>query len=312
MASISYPRPGYNGGFINNIEQERLLRVTSPEGVYGYPTDTPVVYADGTGGRVAKIRAGKHARVRASFYDTGPVDFAMPPLAENTSGQPRIDLIVARLDRAGGFVVKEWAITGVPAAQPVTPSWVRGFGDADVYDIPLARVRVENGANAITADKVTPLNWWVGDDGQIRCTSTTRPLHQAGRTIWEHDTGRQMFSDGTNWRVLFEDTGQLNMTQPTGWGSSANFIRRRSGIVTAALSVTRTGANVASNSVVQVATIPDGFRPPENFEGPAYLLNSYVMTATWSANGAVLLNLRDGGFPKTWFAILAPASWAVG
>lgn len=199
MASNSYPRTGYASGAITSVEHERLTHRTAPDGVYGVPSDTPVTYADGTGTRVVKIRSGRYALVRGSLYDSGTTDISIT-LDANASGNPRIDMIVLRLDRSG-YTVTEAKITGTPAASPVAPALTYNTGGSGFWDFPLAEVAVANGATVITAGNVTPRAWYIQDDGQILCTASTRPQHEHGRRIYQTDTGLWYYSDGSAWKI---------------------------------------------------------------------------------------------------------------
>jgi hypothetical protein len=72
-------------------------------------------------------------------------------LADNTSGNPRIDRIVARLDdtnRLIAFVVRQ----GTPAAIPVPPALIR---TDTFYELSLARITLANGYSAISLGDVT-------------------------------------------------------------------------------------------------------------------------------------------------------------
>lgn len=79
-------------------------------------------------------------------------------IAGNSSGDPRIDLIVLRTyppgteDEGAQELV---AIQGTPASSPSAPTATHD--DEDVWELALAEVLVENGASTITPDKVTDL-----------------------------------------------------------------------------------------------------------------------------------------------------------
>ena len=200
MASISYPRSGYNSGAITSVEHERLTHTTAPDGILGIPSGTAAVYADGTGTRVVKLRANNYMLVRGSLFDTGASDTSIT-LAANSSGQPRIDYIVARLDRSAGYTVTETVVQGTPAASPAAPALTYNTGSTGVWDFPLAEVAVANGATTLASGTVTPRAWYVNEDGLILCTATTRPQHQAGRRIFQTDTNVWYYSDGSSWKI---------------------------------------------------------------------------------------------------------------
>jgi hypothetical protein len=199
VASISYPRSGYNAGSITSVEHERLTHAVAPDGVLGTPADSPVCYADGTGTRAVKVRADKRALVRGSQYDSGSTETTLN-LAENASGQPRIDMVVLRLDRSG-YTVTETVIQGTPGASPVAPSLTYDTGATGNWDFPLVEVAVANGATTLNSGNLTTRHWYINDDGHIACTATTRPQHQAARRFFQTDTGLWYFSDGTNYKI---------------------------------------------------------------------------------------------------------------
>jgi len=72
-------------------------------------------------------------------------------VAENTSGNPRIDRVVARLNEASRTI--EFAVLeGTPAGSPVAPALTRTAG---VYELGLADVTLANGYSAITETEIT-------------------------------------------------------------------------------------------------------------------------------------------------------------
>lgn len=111
-------------------------------------SDNLQVFADSTGLQV-KVKKGRgwigHL-FRADAQTTLPI-------AANVSGQPRVDLVVLRMDRSlTDNQMFRTTITGTPAVSPVAPPPVR---TNTVYDVPLATVAVANGAATIAAGNVT-------------------------------------------------------------------------------------------------------------------------------------------------------------
>ena len=81
-----------------------------------------------------------------------PVTLAV---AENTSGNPRIDRVVARLDEADRtieFAVKQ----GTPAGSPVAPALTKTEG---VYELGLADLTLANGYSTITSGAISDKRW---------------------------------------------------------------------------------------------------------------------------------------------------------
>src|SRR5690606_34583566 len=133
-------------------------------------------------------------------------------------------------------------ITGTPASSPTVPRPTRQITPSGGYDLPLAAVRVESGASAITADEAPPLHRRLGNDGQIRCTSSTRPPHSAGLVIWED--GRLLVSTGGQWRTVSEAAGWVSGTAASGWSAYIVRFRRVNGLVEADLQFRRVGGAI--------------------------------------------------------------------
>lgn len=290
MASKSYPRAGYNSGSLTELEHERLVQAQAPDGLIGHPDDQSLVYADGSGTRIVKIRSGRRAMLRGSQYDSGDTDISMPSLAANATGSPRIDLIVLRLSRTD-YTVTEAAITGTPAASPSAPSPLADTGSTGSWDLPVAQVRVESGATTIAADKVTNIAWYLGSDGQILCKAGGLPPHEAGRRTWRTDTSRGYISTGVAWLLTTEDSGSVTASISSGWtGTAINSVYRRNGLVFLTLAVQRTGATLATSAYSTIATIPAGFWPVANYDSTAIMHNNAgSVTVTVGSNGNVVI-----------------------
>src|SRR5690606_31408882 len=224
----------------------------------------------------------------------------------NSSGSPRIDLIVARLDRPSGYEVTEHVITGTPASSPTAPSPTRQITPSGVYDLPLAAVRVEPGASAITGDKVTPLHWWLGNDGQIRCTSSTRPPHSAGLVIWED--GRLLVSTGGQWRTVSEETDWVSGTPASGWSANLLQFRRTGRLVESRIQFVRTGGDLSPRTEVQIGTIPAGYRPPGLLWVFGFSDNFQLSRVRIEADGRMIL-VNQPGIKRGHMLTLQAAVW---
>lgn len=81
-----------------------------------------------------------------------PVTLAV---AENTSGNPRIDRVVARLNEASRTIEFD-VLEGTPAGSPVAPDLTRTAG---VYELGLADITLANGYSTITAAEIADQRW---------------------------------------------------------------------------------------------------------------------------------------------------------
>lgn len=284
MASISYPAESYNSGAISDLEYERLASTQSADGLIGSPSDPPLVWADGTGTRRVYILANRRAQVRGFHYDSGPSTITLT-LAANSSGLPRVDLIVLRLNRAT-WTVREDIVQGTPGAG--APTRTMNTGSIGVWEFPLAEVTVDSGVSAIVAGKVTRRSWYVGDDGQIRCTSATRPEYDLGRTFWEEDTSRFLLGVAGGWRVVHEDTGWVSFSPSTGWSPLDCRGRRLNGWIYLQCDVARVGTLPAGTGS-DLAVIPSQLRPPLTLH-----LTGIVVTG----NGLARVTIESNGLVR--------------
>lgn len=76
-------------------------------------------------------------------------------VAENTSGNPRIDRVVARLNEASRTIEFD-VLEGTPAGSPAAPALTRTEG---VYELGLADLTLANGYSTITATEITDQRW---------------------------------------------------------------------------------------------------------------------------------------------------------
>lgn len=74
-------------------------------------------------------------------------------IAANSSGNPRIDLIVLRRD-ATAQTVRLALLQGTPAASPGLPTLTH---NSSIYEVPVAEIAVANGFTTITQSNITPI-----------------------------------------------------------------------------------------------------------------------------------------------------------
>lgn len=201
MAQKSRPDPA-GGNVVSADEYESISLAFAEDGVVGTPADSAVVYADSTG-RQVKVRAGKTANVRGyQWFSDLTTDEVVGGLPANTSGLPRIDRLVLRLDRSAR-TVRVVHLAGTPASTPVAPSLTQNTSTSTgVFDFPLVRWTAINGYTTIAAADIVPEYWYPQPDGPTLCTSATRPfgVHRyTGMEIYETDTKRSWSWDGSYW-----------------------------------------------------------------------------------------------------------------
>lgn len=279
MAETSYPNPG-----VTQLQHERLLGRALPSGLIGEPGDQPLIYADGSGTREIRVRASRQAVVDGYGWQND-ASVVTKTLAANSSGSPRVDLVVLRLNRADWTVTVQ-VVQGTPGAGAPAATRTPASAGSGVYEIELATVTVANGATTLAGSTVTERAWYLGEDGQILCKASTRPPHQRGRTAFEVDTGRWILSDGTNWRNAVDDSGTVAVSMVSGFSATENALQRRGGVCVLNLKVQRTTGAIPGGSTTKVANIPAGFEP-------TFPVQSTVLY--WSNGATAALRVTSAG-----------------
>lgn len=105
-------------------------------------------FGDSTGMQV-KVPAGS-GWVQGFFYNNSATKVLA--IGANSSGNPRIDLVVLSCDEVAGTITAI-ILAGTPAPSPVAPALTQVVGGT--WQISLASVAVANGAATITAGNVT-------------------------------------------------------------------------------------------------------------------------------------------------------------
>ena len=312
MALYSYPSPNHNNLAVTLWEHEHLTSVAAPDGVFGTANDPSVIYGDGTGGLTVWVRANIRGRIRGSVWGVSDDPYGVP-LSPNNTSNPRVDLVVARLNRSNDYTVELTAIQGTPASNPTPPSPVRQITDIGVYDLPLGMVRVDPGATAITADKVTQAHWWVTPTGVIHSkSSTTRPPHEEGLLIWE--SGRLMLSSGGTWRQLWEDTGWVSGTFGAGWGSPQSGVihaRRKNGHVYCRIYLPRTGGDLSPATDSTLGRLPSGGFAPDRIHWIVGFSDRQQIARVRVETDGRLILVNHGGIRKNEVLSVTLTSWPV-
>lgn len=256
MAQDSWPSPGHNNRQITDVEYEQLAARFSDNGVYGSPSDDPVVTAGV--GLTVRIRADVYASVRGHGWTSGPTGDTLD-IAPNTSGKSRTDRVVLRLSRST-WTVRAVVKQGVPGEGPPTLTTGEGY---NTFEVLLATVTVLNGANSVT---VARGERYVGS--RIRPTTSTAPdpNPQITDTTWETDTKRLRLYDGERKRTIYEDSDPVLANSPlSAWKAlSDSVLERRNGVAHLRLgSFERTGGTLSSSTDSRLPVlVPVAYRHP--------------------------------------------------
>lgn len=265
MAHESFPNDAHNGRAITLAEHEQIVAPLGLSGLLNYQGVTPV-FADPSGLQV-RLRAGVKASILGTRFNN--LTETIIPIQGNTSGNPRIDLVVLRLRRqesaAGAgdhYTIAPFVIQGIPAQTPTPPAPVRddtpGVG---FWDVPLTWVTVPNNAAAVS---VSSQAYYISGSGYTGRDDWAKPPAEPGVLFRANDTGRTYIGTvaGT-WEGLYDDSGWVNVALRAGWsvsGSGRARVRRINQVVHLSLDVFRTGGDL-SGGTSAVGDVPAGFQP---------------------------------------------------
>lgn len=265
MAIDSFPNTPHNTRAISLAENEQLLAPLGGSGLIGYTGTTPV-YADSTG-RQVKVRAGVHGWIRGTkFTNTAET---VVSLTTNTSGNPRVDLLVARLTRST-YVVSYVVIAGAAAATPLAPQPVRNdtIDGSGVYDLPLAEIKVANGYTTVAALDVTNRAWWRSVSGYHGLAAAPPPV-EAGAFFRANDTGiTYIGTAGGAWQKIYFNGGWKSPGVPAGWNPVNFAFIRVNDLVVMNARLIRTGGNVAATVSPVMCVLSEGYRPSMTMWAP--------------------------------------------
>jgi hypothetical protein len=202
VAESSWPNPA-TGRVIDDAGWEKMGILLGPYGgVVGDFTSPQLIYGDSSG-RQIKVAADRYALVRGHTWWSGS-SIVTVPIASNSSGSTRTDLVVLRMARTTWDVTLT-VIAGTPGAGAPAP--VQNGGTTGNWDLPLATVSVANGAATISAGNVTYVGPHLSPDGGGLRVATTAaaayipsPLTGMGASVTD---GTELRYGGSAWASKF-------------------------------------------------------------------------------------------------------------
>lgn len=220
MAQSSWPFVGGGGTAVNEDQWSIMARFWAQSGVTDY-ANTLEVYGDSSG-RQVKVKTGR-ACVRGHWYENTAVETLA--IAANSSGNPRIDRVVLRLDPSANSIVLA-VVQGTPAGSPSAPSLTQT--DVGTYELTLAKVAVANGASTIAAGDVTDERTYVdgvyGDWDPVITGASANPTTytSAGRYV---RVGKHITGWGRIVGFTYAGSGNLSLSLPVTPASTSGSTR---------------------------------------------------------------------------------------
>lgn len=317
MAETSFPVAGGDG--VTDAVYERLMGPVMGSGRVAYSLDptpsqltTPAVYADSTG-RQVKVLPDQAAVVRGFRWESGPTPLTVA-LDANTSGNPRLDLIVLRLDRST-FTVRVAKINGAPAAAPSQPAPIQDAGPGGVWDLPLASVRVTSsgvsGQPTIAAADVSDAAWWVQTPG-VMARYGVGPSPSPNQFLSHTDTNRLYRAVGTTWTLLGERSDYVRINPASGWTNDVIYVRRINGWTWFQCQVALNVSDRPAGTDLTICTIPSMYRPDglTSVSGVAWMGPNQICRIEVNGSTGVVMALNyPSTYPTGQGLYIHPMTW---
>ncbi|SDH19089.1 hypothetical protein SAMN05421505_112115 [Sinosporangium album] len=237
------------------------------------------------------------------------------PVAANTSGAPRTDLVVLRLDRAANSIslaVRQ----GTPGNPPAKPQPDRGWNSPEIV---LGYATVPNGTNSVPAGSVEDARDLIGQRIRVGETPTDFP---PGALVYKPSTQSWHGSrSATAVKLATESEGDVRWAArshshgaPFSWGGltmlrsfdmGTNFWMRNGPVVTVALGAGFLGTGTPVPADTVLASIPAAIRPFWSVPAAGYL-RSY---SSGESHGAALAEVTSDGYVKFVDASTQFGSW---
>lgn len=314
MTYESFPNDKHNSRAVTLAEHEQIMARYGLSGLLHRGNGSAPVYADSTGLHV-KLRAGVAASILGTRFNA--LSETTIDISANTSGKPRIDLVVLRLRRTesdigekDAYTISPHVIEGVPDTIPSEPSPTRDLTPGSgYYDLPLAATDVPSGAVSIAPSQVRPRAWWISGSGYVGRDDWGRPPVEPGVTWEATDTGAVWIGTASGqWRRLWEDTGWTAGTVATGWAAGI-FEARRVGMVgEARLQLRRTGNDLGVHTDSRLGTMPAGISPSRSRWYIGYSDAQNIARIRIDADRSVWL-VNHGGIKKNHTLTVASIMW---
>jgi len=195
MAETSFP---FDTVDTTETAFSQFFRRLNATGVWAHPDTLELQVAADTGLGV-NITAGT-ALVRGHFYIN---DGTLPLTLSAGEAQPRIDIIVLRLDPTANSIVAA-ILAGTAAASPVAPALTQT--DSGVYETPLAHIAVAASAATITTGNITDKRRYMAFPVGLWSTSLRPTAPRLGQQGFNTDLGYSEEWNGSTWRPAGKPT----------------------------------------------------------------------------------------------------------
>lgn len=207
MAKTAFPTA--TSPIPTDAEWRAIARNWLSTGVIRGVTSELAVYADSTGMQV-KVPAGE-AYVEGTRFASDAVETL--PISTADATNPRVDLVVLRLDTVAGTV--DFAVlTGTAAASPAVPTATQ---TTTRWELPLAQIAVAAAAATIAAGNVTDRRTYA-QAGAYKARASDNLLVNGGLEVWQRGAGAFTANSAyaaDRWQIVLGGTSTLSVSKDT-------------------------------------------------------------------------------------------------
>lgn len=193
----------------SDAEWRAIAKYWLSTGVIKGAANKLAVIGDSTGMQV-KVQPGE-AYIEGTRFASDAIETL--PISAADATNPRIDLVVLRLDTVAGTV--DFAVlTGTAAASPTAPLPTQ---TTTRWELPLAQVAVAANATTIAAGNVTDLRAFA-QVGAYQARASDNLLVNGGCEVWQRGTGpitAQSAYTADRWQINLGGTSTLSVSKDT-------------------------------------------------------------------------------------------------
>jgi len=258
MTQTSWP---FENADTTETQYSYLFDRLKTSGVAGFPNDT-ALQVTAPGGTMTVTTAAGFAIVRGFMYYS---DAVVTNTISASSSNPRIDLVILRLDPSANTIVQA-VLTGTPAASPSAPALTQTT--TGIYEIEIGRVTVPALATSIASGNV----------------KDTRNCLSHGVGIWTTD---QRPTSPTLGRLGWSTTNQvLEVWNGSAWKEAAPNNINATTITSGILPYQRIGTSIDAGELLALdpsTLLIVGVRPPQMAQN---FTNNPTVGSTYTTTGA--------------------------
>jgi hypothetical protein len=192
MTQTSWP---FENADTTETQYSYLFDRLKTSGVAGFPNDTALKVTGDSSGMNAKTAAG-FAIVRGFMYYS---DAVVTNTISASSSNPRIDLIILRLDPTANTIVQA-VLTGTPSSSPTAPALTQTT--TGIYEIEIGRVTVPALATVIAAGNVSDTRNCLSHGVGIWTTAQRPSSPTLGRLGWSTTNSVLELWNGSAWITI--------------------------------------------------------------------------------------------------------------